>query len=70
MNNDETKNVQPDLHKAGVGGTVPKDEQDYDAECNNCDWKGNRDEMEQLDEDGEEVDICPVCGSDNVYYFR
>jgi len=39
-----------------------------EAECNACDWKGWKDEMQE-DEDDEEALLCPVCNSANIYYF-
>lgn len=44
---------------------------DFDAECNECDWKGNKEDMaDVIDEYGEFETVCPECGSSNVYYFR
>ena len=43
-------------------------EETYDAECNECDWKGSHDEMEQPIDDND-VPKCPDCGSSNIYYY-
>lgn len=48
---------------------IKKTEIKYDAECENCDWKGNKDEME-WDEEDDTFLVCPLCGSDRIYYFR
>jgi len=37
-----------------------------EVECNTCGWNGNISDLE-LDDEGE---ICPDCGSDNLYYFK
>ena len=44
------------------------DDNIYDAECNDCDWKGNHDEMEQPFDDND-VAKCPDCGSSNIFYW-
>ena len=38
-----------------------------EAECEDCDWKGNIDEMEWSEED-DTFQVCPLCGSDKIYY--
>ena len=52
---------------SGSNKSIGKD--DYDAECNECEWKGNKDEMEES-EDDDHVLCCPLCGSERIYYFR
>jgi len=49
--------------------SVTKFKIEYDAECEECDWKGNKDEMEDA-EDDDHVQVCPLCGSERIYYFR
>lgn len=42
-----------------------------EVECNKCDWKGDKADLETV-EDGyeDEEDVCPSCGSSDLYYFR
>lgn len=42
---------------------------DYEVECNECGWHGNKEDLEQTEED-DEIDTCPGCGSESLYYFR
>lgn len=41
----------------------------FDAECNDCPWEGNYEDMDVAMDD-DEVNRCPECGSENVYYNR
>lgn len=41
-------------------------ESEIEAECESCDWKGKREEMDNEDD----IDVCPYCGSEKIYYFK
>jgi NAD-dependent SIR2 family protein deacetylase len=43
--------------------------ENIDAECNECEWEGCFEEMEEPI-DSDDVHKCPDCGSENVYYFN
>lgn len=44
-------------------------ELEFAAECNDCDWKGPKDDLNDEEED-EGVFLCPNCGGENIYYNR
>lgn len=49
--------------------TISKDVK-LEAECEDCDWKGSKDEMpDQDDSDFNSIQVCPNCASENIYYF-
>jgi Zn finger protein HypA/HybF involved in hydrogenase expression len=48
--------------------TQPINEREYECECNDCGWQGNKEDLEGYIDDGI-FDCCPKCGSDNIYYF-
>lgn len=46
------------------------EEEEEEAECNNCDWKGTKDELSEIEEEDVPIPVCPDCGSENIYYNR
>lgn len=45
------------------------DAKEIEVECNECDFKGTKHDLDTC-EDDETVDCCPMCGSENLYYFK
>lgn len=40
----------------------------HECECNDCGWEGSKADLSFNDEGDVEVDVCPDCDSDNIYY--
>lgn len=46
---------------------VQSDMDEYECECNDCAWHGQKNELETA-EDDEEISVCPECLSEDIYY--
>ena len=44
----------------------------HEVECNKCYWKGAKNELVDNgdDDDVDDVEVCPDCGSENLYFFK
>ncbi len=48
---------------------IVKTKQEQECECNDCGWEGKKEDLNFNDEEEVEVDVCPNCGSENIYEF-
>lgn len=57
------------IFESALNEVFGKKESDIEAECEKCDWKGLKEDMDE-DTDDDHTLICPDCGSDEIYYFK
>jgi len=65
---DEAENVRA-IFEAAINKAFGNKQIEIEAECEDCDWKGAKDDMEIAETD-DDVDVCPLCGSEKIYYHK